>query len=181
MASSSCQNYPFATNGREKEYAQLMKMVCPMMAMWLRRHVSDRYDREEILEITIIKGWEAYPTLKEEATGRSWMMTILVRETSNYRRHEQRKGNRREGREEYDEELHSGTGTAEDALLAKIDWERVQAKLTVKEKVLLCLEIEGYSSEEIGKKIGKTSVAVRKSLSRIKEKIRRYFPDWNKQ
>lgn len=177
MASSSRQNgHPSAMNGREKEYEQLVRVVCPAMATWLRRHVSDRYDREEILELTIIKGWEAYPTLKEKMAGRSWMMSILRHETSNYRRQEQRKGNRREGREEFDEELHSGTGTGtEDAIVGKIDEEWMKKHLIEGEMHLYELAKVGYKSTEIAAQLGTTGNAIRKRLSRMNKKIERLF------
>lgn len=160
-----------------EQYEQLFQSTHPTMNKWLRIHVLDQDDHKEILQMVRVKGWKTYHTLKKKEQGGAWLMSILRHQASNYRRRESRKGTRRKGNEDFDEEIHSGSGDEnwEDRLIANMDLERLKERLRPDEAELLRLTMEGFSNEEIAEELEITVVTVRQRKHRLYKKIKRYM------
>ncbi len=128
---------------------------------------GDRMEAEDIAQEAMIKAYIAIDRFVERAKFATWLFKIAY---NTFLDHQRSGWNRCE---ELDAAAQIPGGSNADAAFAYQDLYKAIGTLPLREKsAILLFSVSGYSVKEIAKITGSSSIAVRKQLSRGRDKLR---------
>lgn len=141
---------------------------------WLTQRVCaiypdlDIYQAETVAQSTMLKIIEKGVQYKGESDceARNWLLTIAYHDALNLIRLEGR---------EVSLDARAVESFDGESLIDKNDWEWIEQQLSVREKDVLNLYMDGYLPSEIATRLGVSKPRITELLHRIKTVIRRYF------
>jgi RNA polymerase sigma-70 factor, ECF subfamily len=148
--------------------AQLFESMRPDLlrfAHWLAR---DRATAEDIVQESLLRAWRSRDSLKEPASARAWLLTIVRRE------HARLYERKRLELVPLDDvaEIQAGTGGAEpDGELFALRHAIVRLPIEYREPLVLQI-LGGFSTEEIARELALSPTAVLTRLFRARNKLR---------
>ena len=135
-------------------------------AVWL---VRDRALAEDLVQESFMRAWKALDSLRDPATAKSWLITILRRERA---RHFERAPPASDPLEAVDLDKITGFDDGH-GRIEIFTLRRALARLPEDYREPLLLQVlGGYSCEEIGELLGLLPGAVMTRLSRARQKLR---------
>ena len=163
--------------GGEDDHQRFARLVLPhlgdaySLARWI---TANRADAEDVVQDASLRAFRAIANVGE-GNSRAWVLTIVRNTAYSW----VRKNRPAQLADEFDETVHSGETTMENAeakLLSRAESERVRRALETLpvafREVLVLREIEGLSYKEISEVTGVAMGTVMSSLSRARQKLR---------
>ena len=69
---------------REKAFRELVRKYARRLYGYIRRMALDHYDTDDVLQNTLVKAWENFPSLKQSGALATWLYRIATNETMNF-------------------------------------------------------------------------------------------------
>ncbi|MEP7236126.1 MAG: RNA polymerase sigma factor [Ignavibacteriota bacterium] len=157
-----------------EDLAEQLNRSMPAIRQWLKTHITDQESCAEILQETLLAALQGISRFQESAAFSTWLIGIAKNKALEYVRRERRKGSSRNGREDFDERLHSDTGAgAYSSIDISIDLERLLSVLNEEQCEDIRLHyIDGYSMEELAAMRGCSRGAMKVRVKRVMDRMR---------
>ena len=164
MADEFLQYVKQAQQGDAAAFSKLYAMIYKDMYKLAVYNLRSEQDAEDVISDAVLDAFNSMRKLRDAEAFRGWMMRILTakikRKQAEYYKNETEIS---QAENNLGEDFEFRTAELKEALYSLSDADRLMLSLSV---------LEGYTSEEIGKAVGKSAVNVRTRLSRMKEALR---------
>jgi RNA polymerase sigma-70 factor (ECF subfamily) len=135
-------------------------------AHWLAR---DRAIAEDIVQEALLRAWRSRASLKEAASARAWLLTIVRRE------HARLYERKRLELVSLDEEIdHHALSIADDSDLQTLRTAILKLPMEYREPLIMQV-LGGFSTEEIARELSLSATAVLTRLFRARNKLRAVY------
>jgi len=135
-------------------------------AQWLSR---DRAIAEDIVQETLLRAWRSRESLKEAASARAWLLTIVRRE------HARLYERKRLELVSLDEEIdHHSLSADDDSDLHMLRTAILKLPMEYREPLIMQV-LGGFSTEEIAREMNLSATAVLTRLFRARSKLRTIY------
>jgi len=135
-------------------------------AQWLSR---DRAIAEDIVQETLLRAWRSRESLKEAASARAWLLTIVRRE------HARLYERKRLELVSLDEEIdHHSLSADDDSDLHMLRTAILKLPMEYREPLIMQV-LGGFSTEEIAREMNLSATAVLTQLFRARSKLRTIY------
>ncbi len=167
----SSEEGPAGDPASQREITGLLESMRPDLlrfAHWLAR---DRAVAEDVVQESLLRAWRSRSSLKEAASARAWLLTIVRRE------HARLYERKRLEMVSLDEEIEHNSGAfsaADDSEIQTLRAAIMKLPLEYREPLVMQV-LGGFSTDEIAQELSLSSTAVLTRLFRARNKLRTIY------
>lgn len=134
-----------------------------------RLYTNSTEDQKDVYQDIVYQLWKSYPTFKENAKMSTWMYRVALNTAIGNLKREKRKGTR----VSIDNFLLNKTDSVDTVMEERITllYDQIK-KLSIVEKGIILLHLEGKNYSEIAEITGFTKTNIGTRLGRIKQKLK---------
>ena len=155
-----------AISGAEPAFRELFRRHTPHLLQFVTRVLgSSRADAEDVVQDTWLRAYPALVTFRSESSFSTWLCSVGLRAALDY----MRRGRRHIADTLFDDDVQSARPSNDD----RLDIETAISRLAPGYRMVLVLhDVEGFTHEEIGERLGITAGTSKGQLFKARRVIR---------
>lgn len=149
----------------QAEFVEQIQMHQALLNKLVYLYADQTEDRNDLHQEMLLQAWRSYPAFRNEAKFSTWLYRVGLNVSLT----------KLNDRKRQSTQLDETVQTAPDAFEFDDQLRYVLQQLTVLDRTLIVMSMEGYGNEEIGETLGISHGNVRTKLHRIRQKIEKLW------